>query len=245
MTAGFILTDVNKFSMDEINQKLTELYNKYRDQMKKKLDEESKLSYPLLMKLDEKYAIPNQRLKLFIVGRQTKDWCGELENNERLIENLQAEYLEFMKKPENERNPPSTFWLRVKDLREGLGLEKNAYAWSNLNKMDWGGKKPGKKIEGDMLRDFSLLREEIEICKPTCIVFFTGYKFDRLLAKTFGILPDKIKEVDESEKKAFAEVQIPSIDAKCFRLEHPQGKDQETFKKYLKKIIEIMIKTPA
>lgn len=235
-----------------INAELNALYEKYWPELasfRKKYN----LSGPLLMKLTK------PEVKLLIVGHETYGWW----NNESLSK-LRERYALALKtclaseKPNNKviddwnawDTYNSKFWITIRKLKEELNidLEKECIAWSNLNRMDNGAKKPPyvplNKISEEMINKFPLLPEEIRICNPKIIVFLT-WDDTYILKKTYKSIGDiKYEEIPESNKELLR-VKIPNFKGKAYEIRHPnyiEGRGKKKIKYHTNELIKMIAK---
>lgn len=213
-----------------INEQLAELYNQYWDKIKDLQNKYSELSPAILMKLKEDYA--KQEIKLFVIGQQTKGW----DRGESVGEQM-AEYEEF-KFGRNYRYNNSPFWRAVRKLENELGISEGCIAWSNLNKMDFNDGRPKEEISNEMAENLPLLRQEIKICQPGLIIFFTGpcHNYDSLIEYNLGQY-NKYK-IDPLTERELIQLKIPEIDAKVYRTYHPNCL---SYWKMLDKIVETIV----
>ncbi|MFH0714767.1 MAG: hypothetical protein V1847_03610, partial [Candidatus Diapherotrites archaeon] len=221
-----------------LNKKLLVLYKKNWEKMRR-VKKEHGLSSPLLIKLRK------QRVTLFVVGQETYGWwksgsLNDLRNNYSKILDACLSSRPPAKKAIN-KTYHSRFWYMMRNLQKELkiDLKKESIAWSNLNRMDNGEKEkpfePTYKISEEMIDEFPLLKEEIKICKPKVIIFFTGNKWnDELLKKTFGEV--KFEKLNSVRKENLARLKIKGISAKMYRTWHPNS-----FKKGREKIIKTIL----
>ena len=228
-------------NVENMNKKLRRMYEEHWDSLKS-FKENNKLSSPLLIKVPECYT--EQKTKLFVVGQQTNGWF-EGNSVEELI-NI-YERFDFGK-----YCCDTYFWDGVRKLEEKLGIKKGCIVWSELNRMDdpneEDGKRPKRLVEEEMTEKFGfLLREEINICRPDILVFFTGPDYDENIKWIFS---EKESEVEFNElNKQFSKRELASIDidveTKAYRTYHPgylfRNKNPERLGKKGEKIIQSIL----
>lgn len=208
-------------NVENMNKKLRRMYEEHWDSLKS-FKENNKLSSPLLMKVPECYT--EQKTKLFVVGQQTDEW---FEGNS--VEELVDIYERFDFGKYCCKTP---FWDSVRKLEKELEIKKGCIVWSNLNRMDdpkESDKCPKKKVEKDMAKKFGfLLREEINICRPDILVFFTGPNYDENIKWIFSKKKSEVefKKLNNQfsiEERELAEVDKLNIDVetKAYRTYHP------------------------
>ena len=234
--------------VDMINTELTKLYKDYWTGLRN-FRKKHGLSGPLLMKLNQ------PKVRLFIVGHETYGgWGGTLKSLRNDYDFLLSKCLEVEPPPKEgfkewkniRRTYYSPFWRVVRDLNVGFGIDPNkeSVAWSNLNRMDNGEKKPpyvpSYNISKEMIESFPLLSEEIRICKPKILVFFTVDR--RLLEQTF----DKVCfEKFGGFGAELLRVKIPGFKGKAYQMNHPgyiQRRKGHGLKYNAKELVQAILK---
>ena len=225
-------------------KKLEKLYKKYWDSLRL-FRNTNGLSSPLLIKTRSK------KIKLFIVGQETfggwtRDSIKKCQNDyeETLIPCLKTEKPKkrYQGKWDTWSTYRSAFWRTVRTLVAELKInqEKEGIAWNNINRMDYKGHGPNNKLKRQMIEKFPLLRQEIKICKPEIIVFFTNQRYDKLLKQTFEKSKTKItfQKIKGFPLKKLAKITIVGFKGKAYRTYHPAYKQ----KKEVEKIISTIVK---
>jgi len=194
-----------------INKKLGEMYKEHWENLQS-FKKEYRLSSPLLIKVPKCYE--RQKTKLFVVGQQTDEW---FEGNS--VDKLMEEYKNF-NFGINYRYTP--FWDCVRKLEKELSINEGCIVWSNLNRMDDPKNKykcPDRKIEKKMAKNFPFLPEEIRICNPDILVFFTGPYYDENIEE--DIFPGVEYEELNNQKRVLAKISLPNFDVEAYRTYHP------------------------
>lgn len=211
-----------------INTKLFKLYRQYWGNITRFKKAHPKLSGPLLMKIKDCYS--KQKIKLFIVGQETRGWASK-----ESVEKQGKVYEEFDFGIDYQYKG-SPFWKAVRTLEKDFGISEGCIAWSNLNRMDFDGVCPEKDIEKKMITEFSLLWQEIEICKPDIVIFFTGPYYDYLIEDNFRkYKPSKVNK--HFNERQLMQLKLPGIHARAYRTYHPNYLSR---KKLTKKILKII-----
>lgn len=189
-------------------QKLTELYSSYFDQVQDLQSRYDGLSGPLLIHIPESYF--RQKTRLMVVGQQTAGW--ERGSIDDLLQCYQGFNL-------GEKYKSTPFWNMIRKMETIFSIEPYAMIWSNLNRCDYKLKRPPRKIEMQMTFSSEMLLKEIEILKPDIVWFFTGPSFDEKLDHIFqGI---QYQEITGFSIRAAAKLSHGKLPRKSFRSYHP------------------------
>lgn len=124
-------------------------------------------------------------------------------------------------------NVRSPFWRAYREYRHHLGDESYGFEtsvlWTNLFRMslDGGSVLAGRADEWHQVLEASkdLLRREIEILRPTAIVFHTGPRYERALKDTFPSL--SIQTFKDYDVTRTARLEHPSLPTHAWRTYHP------------------------
>ncbi|MDR1848055.1 MAG: hypothetical protein LBR17_08085 [Bacteroidales bacterium] len=203
-----------------INKKLEKLYEEKWAGLKNAWNEYSgeakqKLHKPLLMQLVDDF--DNADIKVMFIEQElpkgTKYQIGEsfpefkipgyqdLENDLKEAKGIASYFKkEFIKRFNNKH----------KD-------KKIQYVWNNLIKIGLADCKD-KTLYSLEKKNFTVLKEEIEIIKPDVILFTTGPVYDNKLKYLIGVAPEKI---DGFDKKQLAFIPMDHIVA--LRTYHPRS----------------------
>ena len=238
------------------NYELLGLYQKYWSKIKDIRNGEGaqdkdpslmKLSWPLLLKIHPCYH--KQKVKLMIVGQQTGHWGYE---KKMTLEGVRNWYgIDESRATRHYAH----FWKAIKILAGRLNISCDcgispAYhpiVWSNLVRMDCaegeGCRKgrPRRELAARLVKEVPLLPEEIRICRPDLVVFFTGPTsyYREMLELTFpGVSYEALDS--EFDIRQLAKLTIPQISAVAYRTCHPGALRKgwpDIFEKMASKII--------
>lgn len=191
---------------------LQELYQQNKRALEKVREcfTEEDLEGPLLMELDSYH---RQRIKLFIIGQETKGWCCDYNDHNALF----STYSGFNM---GEKYYSSPFWNITRKVENIIGIEHYSCAWSNINRYDHNGGEPkGKILKGIRTLDY-LVAEEISVLQPDVCLFFINRKYDyRLQALYPGI---QMKAMDGLPFNHFVQLRHTSLPRLSFRTPHPK-----------------------
>ena len=123
------------------------------------------------------------RVKLMIVGQEPYGWYEGKFAAPYDVSELMKAYAEFGLGVQWRGTP---FWQAAHQVYRGLNPDgpPDAFLWSNLVKLDVGGRRPGEDLTSNVL-GLRLLQHELTITQPDVVVFFTGPTYDRFLSKSF------------------------------------------------------------
>ncbi len=173
------------------------------------------LSAPLVVELPPGY--DTSRVRVMIVGQETFGWGESLDYNkkpEETLETLKFWYRDFDRGARYRATP---FWQAAGQIYAALnpGSDARAFIWSNLYKLDVGGRRPSAEREKE-IDDAHLLQLEVAEWKPQVVVFFTGPQYDDRLLRCFpGATITPLS-------RALARVSHPDLPSASFRTYHPK-----------------------
>lgn len=217
---------------EALNSSLCSTYQQYLPQFELALNQlntiKSHLSYPLLVNAFPEYF--KSRIKLFIVGQQTKGWSlydskGDhwygINRNyspDDLIRRLLDVYKGF-NLGQNYYNSP--FWRSSHRLYCKLNPSGPEYGflWSNLIRIDQDQRRLAPDIEESVCNVFPILQQEIELAKPDVLIFFTGPNYDSRLENTFNGLTYGV--IKGYALRTLARIQHNDLPTNSFRTYHP------------------------
>jgi len=160
-------------------------------------------------------------VRLFVVGQQTNGWDDKIPwdpDPSRAVPPLLQMYADF----ELGRSYWWTaFWAGSHCLCRQLSPDgpANGFVWSNLVKVDKGGRRPGRDIEDVVCSEFGVLPEEIRLARPDVVVFFTGPYYDDRLRATFSGC--EFVEVSGWPDRRLATLKHRGLPARSYRTYHP------------------------
>ena len=187
--------------MKKLNDQLLDLYlskwgqlrgvllsfNDIEEEGNENEDPEDKATHPLLIKVNDNF--PFAKSKIMFFGQETNTWYDEFTENSS-IDRILKGYEEFYLKKGFE-SYKSPFWYYFKALISRF--EDVEFCWNNLLKI-------GKRSSGipqcglinETEKHFKVIMDEINILKPSLLLFFTGPTYDQYIKRFIGEY--KIKE---------------------------------------------------
>jgi len=155
--------------------------------------------------------------RLLVVGQETNGWLGGFGGSEE----ADLEYsINWFKGFNFGERYPKVFFRYARELASNL-TGKEPWMWTNLFKF---GKASGKGAPSDgvnslELKYFNVLREEIRILDPTCIVFMTGPNYDHLLKQR---IPDvAFSRMGDFTLRQLAKLSSEFLPDTSYRIYHP------------------------
>jgi hypothetical protein len=218
-----------------MQQKLSALYESHLAHARSHLQIAPKLSCPLLLSVVPGWESAKHRL--LVIGQETFGWdlmeqegnghTNSIANLQQLIDSgpfrtsvdaLTRKYCEFFSGTGWENRP---FWNAIGGLRTRLG--RDAVLWSNVFRFDFEGRSTLKASKQELEEVFEIqdgmLRNEIEILKPTAVVFFSGPNYDFALAREFGGI--ETQQVADFPQRGFARLVAKGLPPDSYRIYHP------------------------
>lgn len=203
--------------------RLVPLYEEYWEQVVALKKSNKKLSNPHLICFPDNFEKQNKRL--VTIGQQTgpKQWHQEIEieNNTGSITELMEAYYEF----EVGCYYNSTFFQAVRKIECMLHIDPCESLWTEIDKMDLGGRKADAITSKSIYDAFPVLGRELKIANPHVVIFFTGPTYDDLIKNTIfkGV---EYKNVGDIPKEHFAQLSLPNsanseLPEKTYRTYHP------------------------
>lgn len=232
-----------------LNIELANLYSSHWDSYllgrtslsEKKLQGE-KLDYtrPLLLKLKDEQRYLDSDKRIMILGQETNGWA---ERGDMTPENSMNKYIDFFCDGEGVKWK-GPFWNETKRfirlVKKRFPEQKIAYIYNNVVKI---GKSsgigfPGETVYQTELRNFNVLKSEVDILKPDLLLFFSGVNYD-------GRIRDKFGNFTKTAVRGFTESQMCRLNFETnlptsFRTYHPKAMYMQKLDKYhyLNAIIE-------
>lgn len=156
--------------------------------------------------------------RVLIVGQETNGWHGgyAITNQADIID-----CVETFKKFNFGEKYKNIFFPYFRRLGKNLAGSSEACMWTNLFKF---GRKSGKGTASDLVNEaeiqyFNVLRDEIEILKPTCVVFLTGPNYDHFLQQR---IPDAtFQSMGEFNQRQLVKVASSCLPECAYRIYHP------------------------
>ncbi|WP_313551199.1 hypothetical protein [Pseudomonas sp.] len=224
-----------------------------------------RLTPPLLMSVPKKWEESKKRV--LVVGQETLGWdfhadsyypwpypaiatLTDFANYPHSVEALSQGYLEFefaKHQPANYRGP---YWRAYRQIRAALGEEADGRNTSvlttNLFRMSLEGASVvynGTADEIARVRELSkdLLRKEIEILKPSAVIFFTGVRYNKHLEAEF---PECFtSDFHGYDQRRTSLISHPSLPLLSVRTYHPAYLQRSSNWKIIDQIIEAIIES--
>jgi hypothetical protein len=169
------------------------------------------ISGPLLLELKSYHL---QKIKLLIIGQQTKYWATYSSNLSDLLDvysgfNLGKGYVN------------SPFWNITRKIESLIGIDKYSCAWTNLNRFDYKGAEPTGAIL-ERIKEFDyLVKEEISILKPDICLFYTHNKYDYRLKNLFNNL--QFAKIENLPSDQFSKLSHSELPEYTYRTPHPNS----------------------
>lgn len=208
-------------SLNDIDLKLSSLYESKWSKISDILRVNERLSYPLFMSVPQAYI--EAKRKLMIVGQQGYQWGFSKKDSGRdpkwnSTQTLMQEYKNFALGKQYVKSP---FWQAANKLYNLLNLNSppGGFLWSNLITVDDWNNRPNQAVEQSVC-ELGLLSEEIKITKPDVVVFFTGPNYDARLKDTFKGL--EFKNIKNILAPTLAVINHPFLPRSSFRTYHPK-----------------------
>ncbi len=235
----------------DINQQLQQIYEKYTNSLYQK-DWDNNVSAPLLMHVFDEYVSMDKRI--MFVGQETHTWDKMV--NKPSVDYLQDKFKNFSlgkcadygdgKRPRyltsNFWNFNRSFFFTMNKHNPAVSRKTNGFLWTNISKFDYNGKTPSQKLQNSNPEGFSLLRQEIAICRPNIVVLLTGEKYDHHVNSIFD---PKSEKIDLSIPLWKVSANNTKLSVLMFKTEHPrtlcQNKKYRDDKMYWK-VLEAMEK---
>ncbi|GAA4461802.1 hypothetical protein GCM10023189_37700 [Nibrella saemangeumensis] len=156
---------------EEGHSQLRELYEEFLPCLyqKEEYQQAENVSWPFLMYAHEEYyQVP---CKMLFVGKETHTWRPEQDKDVKTP--TYSEVVEYYQTFIKQRQPASPFWRFIKSVIPPQANVKSIL-WTNLSKLDQGGKRPqGDLFDNTMQLFLNLLVKEIAIVKPDIVLIMT------------------------------------------------------------------------
>lgn len=160
---------------------------------------------------------------IMIFGQETNSWCFECgkksEYSNSLERSLQVYRDFYLNGGINSYRGP--FWNEFKRIRRDVQKTKNAvFLWNNINKIGRIGKGNIPKLNEVQFKHLDVIRDEIELLKPTVLIFLTGPDYDHFVKKNIGNFSQK--EISDSLwEVTFSDDRFKNL--KAFKTYHPNA----------------------
>ena len=234
---------INFFNNNEVNKDLLDLYTKNWDKIKEYSNSDD-IVFQLAC-VPQEYDKGKGVKKLLVVGQEIYNWNSTKESaRDAMLYTLDKENMK------SSRSIFMHFTFQVySDINnfKSKKYRKKHFAWTNLRKFCYKkdnslNVKPNKKLDNEDLvnKEFSLLKQEIEIIKPDLVLFLTGNNYDEYIENHLSGC--KIEAIESYKKREIAHVIHSSLPKHSYRTYHPNhfrkaGKAKR--KQYLKKLVEL------
>ena len=192
----------------KMQEELNRVYKNFLNSAQLSEELKRRLSAPLLIRVSEKWKESKKRV--LVVGQETLGWdfdpkqttgayskissFSDFIKKDNSVESMVRGYFYFdfaRHQPKHHRSP---FWRAFRQVRAANRDEvdgiNSSVLWSNLFRMSLDGGsvvKNGTKEEVAAVQKASkgILRKEVEILKPTSVLFFTGPNYNNALYSEF------------------------------------------------------------
>lgn len=220
--------------MNSINEELKELYKEYSKDIR-----DNKKYYPYLMHCPEHYE--DAKIKIMFVGNDIDNF-PKIEN----VQNVTVE--EAIKKNkeknnENTENPTSKF---ASSVNKKVNNHPKGFLVTELFMLgDYTGSRMDYKASDKWKeKNYSILKKEVEICKPDCVVFMTcepsmsdTFQLKGLLGSDIVFMP--IRECSDITEIQYKNNELGESISLMIRVPKPKKTHQHTLSKKEEKIIEV------
>ena len=166
-------------NMDAINKKLIELYKKYSSEM-----EDNKEYYPYLMQCPKEYE--NANIKIMFVG-------NDIENFPKIEKKRKVYVEEAIEKNKEQKETPTKRFALLVNKRVNNNHSKGCIVTELFVLGEYTGSSRDIYASDKWEKDnYAILKKEMEICAPDCVVFLTqdSHSSDTFLLK--GLLGSDI-----------------------------------------------------
>lgn len=164
--------------------------------------------------------------RILFVGQETNGWHGSFQTSD---EGDITEYVENYRKFNfGEKYRSSPFFQYYQSTGDALAGSTEACMWTNLFKFgrDSGKGTPSEKVNEAELQYFNILREEIEILSPSCVLFLTGPNYDHFLQQR---IPDaEFHPMGQFDIRQLAKISSSALPESSYRIYHPGYGNRDT-----------------
>lgn len=226
---------------NDINKKLTELYEPYFEALCTQNNTEKRRRNPLLIKCPDHY-FDKGNIRIMVIGRNTARWFKH--NDAEDVEECQNLYETFYREKYDSDSGNEEQFKFIKDLNKEINNTSNVdnIVWTNVYKAPEI-IKSSRNIPNDLQKrrewrkmHYKITHKEIDILDPQFVFFITG---DSTQNDTDYIIPvfEKQNLHFTGIKEDNAMAMIVGIGSKlnfiCLRLPDPKTKDEYTTKNVL------------
>ena len=227
--------------MDSINEKLQELYSNNKSNMDAIFNSDKNIDGPhLIYCWDESYCAARKKI-LFIGKEQSgglfRDYYGE-KIGDNLLEASIENYKSIIKR--NVAKPSTPIWRKMVDFNKTINgvidSPNPCFLWSNVSKYCTLSLNEDEKFAPISWEDhcftvthMNILAQEIEICKPDIVIFYSGTKHydDRICIQLDDEKNNFDKKLqfepvtDDINSRELARLIHPILPHNSFRTWHP------------------------
>ena len=207
-------------SCRSVSAELAQLYARHWRPLASLLRRHRDLSNPVLLDLPPRFA--QQAVRILVVGQESgpgrwfHDFDARAASGRLAVRTLMRRYAEFAI---GTVSGSAHFWRAIRRIESQFGIEAGQVAWTNLNKCDLDGRRPGA-LENQLHRVFPVLQEELRIIRPEAVIFLTGPRYDALLQRE--LTADLEVVGPDWPLSVFARVRSPGVlPISSFRTYHP------------------------
>lgn len=126
----------------------------------------NKLTCPYLLKVPDSYT--KSSVKVMIMGEDNYSWGCEFDKRNLSVEKLMCLYDKFVNK---EWGDDSLFWQFYSAIRENTQYNDVSVIANNIIKIGVEGKGYDKDVYTSSIKDFNILKDELDVLKPDIVIF--------------------------------------------------------------------------
>lgn len=226
-------------SVSTMQNQLIDAYNKLKSEHQLSDELAKRASAPLLLRVTQKWSSSTNRI--LVVGQETMGWNVKAHQQqpsiysfkdflatESSIDLMMQEYESFAFSEREKKHRNSPFWKAFRQIRKLVDDEvsgiNSPVLWTNLFRMsldDGSVIKNGTNGEIKEIRRAAagLLSKEINILKPTAVVFFTGPDYDYSLREEFTDV--KFIKFKNHRKDRTSHLEHSALPSRSMRTYHP------------------------
>ena len=193
---------------------------------------------PLLLAVRDEEAFAAADIRVMVFGQETNSWYNEFHDG---LSSIVGQYDGFFNSGEC-WGYGGQFWNGIRrfvDLLQAQYPNKTIrLVWNNVVKI---GKHDDKGFPPDYIYEverehFSVIQAELDIIKPTLVLFLTGPNYDSVITDNFGPLAYDTIPGSFTERQ-LAKVLLPGVES-AFRTYHPNYLWRNGINAYFQAIIE-------
>ena len=205
------------------------------------LDDETlpiKPTCPLLLMVRDEEAFERAEIRVMVVGQETNSWYTPFHSD---LQPIVDQYDRFFNTGEC-WSYGGQFWNGVKRFQELLQArfpdKTIRLVWNNIVKIGKHGAVgfPPEYIYEAERKHFSVFQNEVNILRPTVVLFLTGPNYDSAIADNFGPV-EMVPLHAPFSTRQIAKVSLPGVPS-AYRTYHPNYLWRKGINSYFEAIIE-------